>query len=53
MRVYNIEWDTDGEYIEDLPDEVELPDDIEDDYVADALSDEYGWCIFSLEIDRG
>lgn len=57
IRVYNIEWDTDGEYIPELPTEVELDDYIdgeyiEDDDVADVLSDMYGWCIFNLEIER-
>lgn len=38
-------WDTDGEEIDGLPSEVEVPDDIDDDDVSDWLSDEYGFCV--------
>ena len=63
MSIYvsDIDWDTDGEDIPDLPDEVEIPvDDIIDprdieeddinvnmyeDDISDWLSDRYGWCV--------
>ena len=53
FRVYDIDWDTDGEDV-DLPDEVvvDVPDEIVgygddgdvNDYISDWLSDEYGFC---------
>jgi hypothetical protein len=49
MLISDIKWDTDGENVE-LPTEVEIPNDIEDDEIADYLSDEYGWCIESFNI---
>ena len=45
----NIEWDTDGEDI-DLPSEVCIPNNIADEDIADYLSDNYGFCIFSFRI---
>lgn len=50
---YQVLWDTtddehpDGQNV-DLPAEVDVPDNIEPDEVADWLSDKYGWCINSL-----
>jgi hypothetical protein len=54
MLVSNIEWETDG-YDADLPNEVEVPDGLSDDEVADYLSDTYGWlvCSFALPMDDG
>lgn len=49
MKAVKIEWDTDGEVVE-LPDTVDIPDNIDIDDVADYLSDEYGFCITSLQI---
>lgn len=49
IKVYNIEWDTDGEVNADLPKEVIIDnpaDEIDD--IADYLSDEYGFCIFGF-----
>lgn len=50
FRVYNIDWDTDGEDV-DLPNEIEVnvPAEVVDyddvnDYISDWLSDEYGFC---------
>ena len=56
IHVYDIDWDTDGEYIEDLPTELhfelELDEDFEwDEQVLDYLSDTYGWCICGCNID--
>lgn len=52
MQVTNIKWETDGEDV-DLPTEVEVPDNMEDDEIADFLSDTYGWLVegFSLPMD--
>lgn len=49
LHLYVIQWDTDGETIDSLPQYVttHITPDAEED-LADQLSDEYGWCIFSL-----
>jgi len=44
-RLVRVYWDTDGEVIEDLPTEVRVPSEVDEDGVADWLSDEYGWCV--------
>ena len=53
FRVTDIEWDTDGVDPSDLnlPIETVIEADDEDE-VADALSDKYGWCIFGLNIEE-
>lgn len=63
MRAYNIQWDLKEDieiYGEKectcLPDEVIIPEsvsqDIEDiDEIADFLSDEYGFCVISFDVD--
>lgn len=53
MKVTDIIWETDGEVV-DLPNEVEVDDDMLDDEVADYLSDTYGWLVdsFSLPMDE-
>ena len=49
VRVYGIEWDTDGEKVEGLPAEVVF--ETAEDYptiaenLADCLSDKYGFCV--------
>ena len=43
----SVEWDTDGEDVKDLPTIVAVPIEVEDLYVADWLSDHYGWCVYS------
>lgn len=50
--ITNIDWDTDGEVIEELPKEVTFEMDYDDDYgaeldqdAADELTDRYGFCI--------
>lgn len=57
MKAVNINWDIDrDDYInlseQDMlpPTEVELPDDIQEDDIADWLSDSYNWCVNSFEI---
>lgn len=52
MLVTDIKWETDGEVV-DLPSEVEVADGMDDDEIADYLSDTYGWLVngFSLPMD--
>ena len=53
-RLFDIDWDTDGEDV-DLPSEVIVEIDDDQDIVydgADALSDQYGWCVNSFEIEE-
>lgn len=48
----DIEWDTDGEQINNLPTRVEIPFFVDDDEIADFLSDEYGYCVFGFNIEQ-
>jgi hypothetical protein len=49
MRIAtDIDWDYDDDDEQDLPTEVEIPNDVEDDEIADYLSDEYGFCVRSF-----
>lgn len=50
----NIDWETDGDKyaLEELPKEVEIPDHIGEDEVADYLSDEYGWLVNSVDVEN-
>ena len=52
MKAINIVWDTDGKKV-NLPTEVEIPKDVKfkdvDQELADWLSDQYGWCISSVD----
>ncbi|MEE3358212.1 MAG: hypothetical protein VZR31_09010 [Lachnospiraceae bacterium] len=47
VRTVGVEWDTDGMDEEelDLPSEVEVPSELDDEDVADYLSDTYGFCV--------
>ena len=47
VKVFNIEYDTDNEFVE-LPQELIL--EVEDD-ICDAVSDETGFCVFSLQYE--
>lgn len=47
MDKYKVDWKTDG-YNVDLPNIVNVPDNIEADEVADWLSNKYGWLVNSL-----
>lgn len=49
----DIEWDTDGnDMSEILPTRVHIPSYIEDDEIADYLSDEYEYCVFGFDIEQ-
>lgn len=50
-RMVYVEWDTDGEDVDDLPSEVEIPYDVEEDGIADLLSDEFGYCVESFSVN--
>ena len=50
MKAIDIKWDTDNEII-NSPTEVEIPEGYSEYYVAYYLSDEYGFCVFSFDID--
>jgi hypothetical protein len=54
MLVTDIKWETDGCKVDNLPTEVEVDDNLDDDEIADYLSDEYGWLVdsFALPTDR-
>ena len=54
MRAMNIKWDTDGniDVLNELPNEVEIPYDIEEDEICNYLSDEYGYCVFGFDIEE-
>lgn len=52
MKITNIIWDTDGTPVDDLPQEVNIKDKINLNDIADYLSDTYGWCVESFEIDN-
>lgn len=55
MKAVNIKWDTDGDMtlLENLPKEIEIPEDIEDeDEISDYLTDETGFCHFGFEIEE-
>jgi hypothetical protein len=49
-KITNIKWDTDEDELifESLPQKVEITVTDEDD-IADALSDEYGFCVFGFD----
>jgi hypothetical protein len=53
MLVTDIKWETDGCKVDNLPTEVEVDDNLDDDEIADYLSDEYGWLVngFALPMD--
>lgn len=51
MKATNIEWVTDG-YEIDLPKEVYIPSRIDEDFIADYLSDEFGFLVESFNIEQ-
>lgn len=50
IKVTNIEWDTDGCYIPELPNETEVEVNSEDE-IADKLSDDYGFLVNSFSVN--
>ena len=55
VKATNIVWDTAGAVIAGLPTEAvfELEDDAHMHYEsADALSDHYGWCVLSFNVEE-
>lgn len=53
MKITNIVWDTDGYDVEALclPTETYVPSEVEEDEIADWLSDEYGFLVESFLIE--
>ena len=64
VKITNVEWDFDGEtektveeaysYLPSVPFYISIYDEgYDDDYlpVADAISDEYGWCVKNCEYE--
>ena len=49
MLVSDIIWETDGQEI-DLPNEVEVKDGLDDDAIADYLSDTYGYLVIAFAV---
>ena len=47
MKKVKVDWDVDLEGSKNikLPTFVDVPETIEDENIADWLSDEYGWCV--------
>ena len=54
LKITNIVWDFDegeeGSFTE-LPDNVIIEDSIEEEEIADYLSDNYGWCVESFDVE--
>lgn len=52
LKAINIKWDTDGdkEVLNELPTEVTIPENTEEEDVCDYLSDEYGYCVFGFDV---
>lgn len=54
LRATNIHWDCEDENISVfLPDEVDIPEDVEEEQVEDYLSDLVGYCVYSYNICEG
>ena len=50
MLVFNIVWSVDEiEDLEELPVQVEVPDEVDEEDIADWLSDQYGYLIESFQ----
>ena len=56
MKAINIEWDLTDDVVDyniddcDVPTEVDIPNDIKEEDVADYLSNEYGFCVESFQL---
>ena len=48
-KVVDIVWETDGADVQ-LPTEMEIPDNVDDDSIADYLSDETGFLVNSYSV---
>ena len=42
-------WDTDGEEVDALPNEVEIPESVKDEEIPDYLSDKYEFLVSNIE----
>ena len=54
VKIWDIDWDTDGEDIPELPKEItlQLPEDkVDEDEISDYLSDTYGFCHNGFEFE--
>lgn len=52
IKIYDIEWDTDGEDV-DLPSEIIVETDNDDpEYLSDLITDEYGFCHKGFRIEK-
>ena len=49
MKKVKVNWETDGEEV-NLPYIVDVPSNIEEENIADYLSDNYGWLVNSFEM---
>lgn len=59
MKAYNILWDVDDEsdktreeIMNSLPTEMEIPGGIDEDDVADYLSEQTGYCHFGFKLEK-
>lgn len=52
MKAIHIQWDADGdeELLDFLPSEIQIPQNVGSEDVADWLSDETGYCHFGFEL---
>lgn len=57
MKAYDIQWDVDEdedreEILAQLPTEMEIPNDVDEEDVADYLSDQTGFCHFGFKLKK-
>lgn len=53
MKAVNIHWDIDEDILDgSLPDSVEIPSTIDEDGIADYLSDTFSFCVFSYDVEK-
>ena len=53
-KAVDIQWDTDGdeELLESLPTEIQIPPGMDEDDIADYLSDQTGFCHFGYRLEK-
>ena len=53
MKAVNIMWDTDRDkkLFEELPSEIEIPDDVDEEDIGDYISDLIGFCHFGYDLE--